>query len=617
MEAKFLGGYQNQVLEIDLTNQRFIIKELDKTLGKNFIGGRGFTSKIQYDEISKEVDPLSEKNILVLATGPLTGTMTPGGGRMTVGAKSPLTGILGDSNFGGHWGKALKAAGYDVVILRGKLEKPFYLLIHDQKIEFHDARDLWGKGTCFTTEALQQKHGKDFRVLTIGQAGENLVPYAAIISELNAAGRTGMGAVLGSKKLKAILLRGTRTIKVANPEKLRHIAREILQIVNNDPICSLARKYGTLLYLSWCGAIPGGLAFTNWRESWIEGWADQEWEKAIVDQYLVSHRGCFSCPIRCSKILQIQKANESSRPTKLEFVTAASLGRNLQIYDPEYIIKATELCNDFGLDTLQTAATIACAIECYQNGIIDRKVTGELDLQWGHGGLVLKLIRQIAFREGLGTALAEGLRNVGRCFGKRAEKYAVHVKGMAVETSMDPRVYKVYGSRSAVSSRGACHMRSAFPGGMNLDEKPFTEGVKDFIQMEKINALTDMMGICKLFYGAFSESVERAMEKVKKIPELYSAVTGIETDWEALMLAAERVQNVERQFNLRQGLTKAQDRLPKRFTEDALTAPNSRGAVYDLKDSFLNEYYAQKGWTREGKLRKGKLKELEIREENH
>lgn len=614
MSGKFRGGYQGRVLEIDLANRKFFPRELDETLARDYIGGRGFTSRIQYEEVGPGDDPLGEKNVLILATGPLTGTMAPSGGRMTVGAKSPLSGILGDSNFGGHWGKALKFAGLDMIVIRGKLEKPAYLLIHDEKMEFHDAGDLWGQGTYFTLEALQRKHGPDFRILTIGQAGENLVPYASIMSEFNAAGRTGMGAVFGSKKLKAILLRGTKSVQVANLEKMLQISREILEIINHDSVSGLARQYGTLMYLSWCGAIPGGLASANWRESWIDGWAEKAWEIRIVEKYLVSHKGCYSCPIRCSKILQIQKKEGSSRPAKLEFVTAASMGRNLRLYDPEYLIEATEMCNDFGLDTLQTAATIACAVECYQNQIIDHKITGGMDLRWGQGEQILELIRQIAYRRGIGVALAEGLKNIGKFFGKEAERYAIHVKGMAVETSMDPRVYKVYGSRSAVSSRGACHMRSAFPGGMFLDEKPFKEGVAGFIMMEKINALIDMMGICKLFYGSFSDSFEKAMEKVKKIPELYNAATGSDTDWETLMRAAERVQNVERLFNLRQGLTKAQDRLPQRFMKDALTASNSQGAVYDLGDSFINEYYAQKGWTKDGKPRKSKIKELGIEE---
>jgi len=596
MEELFRGGYTGKYLEIDLTTNEISVKNVDPEFAEMFIGGRGFSSKIQYDELGPEIDPLGPENILIVCAGPLCGTPAPAGNRITIGAKSPLTGILGDSHMGGWFGSALKSAGYDYVVFRRKADEPRFLLIDNGRVELLDGKELWGKDTFEAGRILSKKFGKGFQHVVIGQAGENLVPFASIVSkDMRAAGRTGMGAVMGSKNLKAVVVRGRSKIPVGNASQAREAKDYILQLLKSDPfVTGVCSKLGTS-YLISASNEKGGLSTKNWSESVFSD-VEKISGETIIGRYLVREHTCPGCPLRCSKIVQVSSGEFATQPTKIEYFGICGFGSNLGNNNPEAIIKAYELCNRWGIDVGEAQGVLAFAFECYEKDLINGEDTDGIKLNWGNSSVIPLLLKKIAFREGFGALLAKGTRGCSQEVGGGSERFAMHIKGLGMDVG-DPRVFKTYWSRLRVASRGGDHLRGQGAGGYLLDSMPLADGVREVIYNEAVCALSDMMGVCKFPYGLYSGTRELSKKKViHGLTKVFSSIVGRNYSWEELALKAERVLNVERAVNIREGLGRKDDEFPRRFLEEPVVDGPAKGQIYDIADEWIEQYYAQRGW---------------------
>jgi len=610
MKAK--GGYIGKYIDLNLFEMKAEINDLPQESIDKFIGGRGFTSEIQYRELSPGIDPFSPENILVFASGPLTGTLAPSAGRTVIAGKSPLTGILGDSNMGGYFGYQLKSAGFDYIVVRGSAPYPVYLFIDNEEVRVEDARDLWGEGVIRTEDGLQKKHGENVSILSIGQAGENRVRHACVISDAlkcaHAAGKTGMGAIMGSKKLKAIVVRGNRRIETAHLERMKQAMISVRAMCDQDPDIPVYSNFGTPILFEWCN---GEIATKNWREGWFD--RGDQISAHRLNEYRQSTEGCFGCHVRCHQIVQVKSGKYQGRPLKVEFVPLVSFGSNVSNDNLELVIKANELCNDYGMDASEGGAVIAFAMECYERGVISKKDADSIDLTWGNGDAILKLIEKTALREGFGDILAEGVKRASETIGQGSSEWAMQIKGHSLNM-MDPRGMRIVGSRIRTSTRGADHLRGQGPKGRSLDALPLKDGISELIFNEHNCAVVDMMGVCKFLYGIFSKDREVMRLKMKEIANLYSAATGIETDVQFLLLAAERVINIERAFGCREGLRKKDDEMPRRFIEEEIPKGPMKGKRYDISNEFIEEYYKQRRWDEEGVPRHQKLEALDLNE---
>lgn len=612
-----LGGYNNRIAEIDLSDGTVSVHSIPEDWIKDYIGGRGFTSKVQYEEVQSDIDLLGPDNVLTFSVGPLVATLAPGGNRVVIGGKSPLTGILGDSSMGGNWGWGLKRCGFDLLIFRGRATRPVYVWISDGKIEIRGANDLWGKTTYETEKALTEELGEKVEVASIGPAGENLVRYACILSEAmaggRAAGRTGMGAIMGSKNLKAIAVQGNWPAPLVNKRETQGVCHSISKTIREDPFSKSVKGFGTNMNLSLLNELKGGLATRNWQGSLFEGTRKISGE-SLKERFFYKARTCPSCSIGCEMIVKVPEGPYATRPIRVEFFPIASLGANLGNENLESVVRSFELCNDMGIDVGETGGVIAFAMECIQRGLLLKNDLDGLDLVWGNGEAILQAIEKIAYRDGIGGELAEGVKRFSRRVGKGSDRFAIHVKGLCCEI-MDPRVFKIYRSGMRTASRGGDHLRGQGALGMRIDlqKRGLHEGIEELVTNEIYCTLAEMMGLCKFVYGAWSGTREITDIKHKLIPHLYSAATGINTDWNRLKTAAERVLNLERCFNLRQGITKADDALPVRFLEEPVPEGSFKGEVYDISEEFYREYCKQVGWDPEtGIPEKWKLEELGI-----
>lgn len=608
----FKGGYAGTVLQVDLTNQIVRKEPLNEAFAMAYIGGRGFSSRLQYDLNAPHVDPLSPDNVLIIAPGALTGTPAPSSGRFTIGGRSPLTGILGDANSGGFWGAVLKRAGYDMIVVRGQAPHPVYLWINNDQVELRDARHLWGKDMRQVEQVIKSETKKGVSIAGIGPAGENLVRFAGLIADgEHAAARTGLGAVLGAKRLKAIAVHGNRAVPLNDKRAFEELAKELVELLETDSRSGQELpQYGTTALLDHHQAI-GMVNTRNYQTGVFEG-KDKINGDALNMQYLVRPTGCYRCPCLCDRYSRVTEGEfagtEVGGP---EYSTLVAFGSACGNDNLASILKANELCNLYGLDTIETGNLIAFSMELYQRGIITRAETDGLDLTWGNYHAMLELIDRIAFRRGFGDLLAEGIRNVAQEIGRNADRYAVHVKGMTPPPP-DARAIKVYNFRYAVSPRGADHLRISAPGAYGLDALPLSEAATKLHLWENIVTIPDMMGLCKFPYSYYAETVERTLKKVlETIPALYTAATGLEINGDKLLLAAERLNNLERAHNVRLGYGAAQDTLPPRFTEDVMPEGPAKGKVYDILEPMKEAWYQVHGWdTRTGWPQREKLEAL-------
>ncbi|MFC1869137.1 aldehyde ferredoxin oxidoreductase family protein [Thermodesulfobacteriota bacterium] len=591
-------GWAGNILRVDLSNGKIEREPLTEDLAHNYVGGRGINSKILYDETGPETDPLGPDNRLIIGTGPTSGTMGLGTGRFTVTCKSPLTGILGDASGGGHFGAEVKFAGYDHIIIQGKSKKPVYLWINDDKVEIRDAQHLWGKTTWEAAELIREELGdRDIRNICIGPAGENLVNYAfAIADDERVPAETGTGTVMGSKNLKAISVRGSRSVTIAHPEKYYEIIKKWYDDVETQQLSATHRKIGSA-YLVEVFQQVYNLAINNSQKLHVDDEAQFKKLTAsdFLEKYLVRSISCFGCRHGCQKFVQITDGpfagEKGMRP---EYGPTVSLCSQLGVFEFAFSLQVTNLCNQYGLDAQEAGPTIAMAMECYQRKILKKKDTDGLRLVWGDKKVILELIRKIAHREGFGDILAEGCYKAAQKIGGGAEKYAYHIKGKAHPDRLTAYIPCVLGF--ALASRGWDHLRgSVFPHLSPVHGPPkFWDYDPMYAEMvterEHIDTGADCLEICK--WLTEFELMAEGSGGIPRMAEVLSAITGVDYSKERLTETCERVYNLERAYNLRMGLTRDDDIAPHHFYDTPIMEGPSKGMKLDrekfegLKDVF-------------------------------
>ncbi len=620
----YKGGYAGKILRINLTNKKIQQKKTPRSMVKKYIGGKGFAARILY-EMERGLDPFHVENHLIIGVGPLNGTAAPCNGKFVICSKSPLTGLVGSAAAGGDFGPELKFAGYDLVDIWGKAKKPVYLTIEDNQVKLEDASHIWGKDVFETGEIISKDNNNDLAVIAIGQAGENLVRYASVIVATRmkgrAAARTGIGAVMGSKNLKAVGVMGSNDVAVANPQKFERAISKIEKIISNDPGAHEWSELGTPNLVKKINDFNGALVTRNFQSGTFEN-VDQISGERLKSEYAVHDHACFGCRIACGKIVAIGNGPFAGLVHKHpEFETIAMLGSNCGVGDLAVIIKAAELCDRFGLDTISTGNAIAFAIECFQRGLISAEQTGGVLLEWGDPDLILKLIHDIAFRQGLGDTLAEGVKRASEIWGEETKYYAIHVKGLEL-IGGDPRGQFGFALGYATCYRGGDHLGALpcfeYTNSLETAERLFGSkeagtklGVKGkgfLIKLrEDICNITDSLVTCKMLFGTIvSEYVTNPLLEVQTWSELLSAATGISFNPKSVVKVGERISNLMRAFNVREGATREDDMLPKRILKE----PLPKGGIPPIKE-MLDEYYAARNWNiQTGIPTPEKLKEL-------
>jgi aldehyde:ferredoxin oxidoreductase len=600
------SGYSGQVLDVDLEKGTTGTYPLDQGLATDYVGGKGFGARILSDQLPARCSPLSPENILVFAAGPLTGTFAPASGRFQVCTKSPATGLWLDSNCGGFFGPEMKAAGVDMIIVRGASTRPVMLVVEEGVARVVDASSLWGLDTISTHRSIKETLGKGFRVACIGPAGEKKVAFASIISELRALGRGGVGAVMGAKGLKAIALRGSQGITIHDPERFMTICREAFNELAIHPDTGGGRqKYGTNVILS-CMNETGVHPVRNFQKSRFSGHGEINEDR--IAEYFVRNRACYSCPIYCSKIARVPSGKYQGAFTEgPEYETVWAFGAHCDNANIESIIQAEYLCDYYGMDSISAGNVIGFVMECAEKGIWTESDIG-FPLRFGDDEGIIKALHLIGKRQGLGALWGEGVRKISEEIEGTAG-FANHVKGLELP-AYDPRLSTGMALAYATSDRGGCHLRSWPIGEELLSAKermdPFSKEFKaEFVKNQQdLFALINSSGFC--LFATFALNLKQIT------PILYSA-TGIEpfSDTNELLRIGERINNITRLFNLREGLTRAMDTLPKRLLTEPLPDGPGQGRVAYIED-LLEEYYMVRGWDGAGKPTEAKLRELGI-----
>ena len=577
-------GYQNNILRVNLTDKKASTEPLRMDFAEKYIGSKGLAIRYMYEELKPGIDALGEENKLFLTTGPLTGTPAPCSGKLSVAAKSPATGTMNDCSIGGHVGIRIKYAGYDMIIFEGIADKPCYIVIEDDKVEFVDAPELWGLGSHEAEAILAEKYGIEYSIMSIGPAGENLSNMACINSDYyRQAGRGGIGAVMGSKKIKAILIKGTKGVKVPDIKKATD---RILEILHEDVLQednTFVYDTGTTAFLEACG--DGGIVpYKN-----FSGANDPEWEKYngdVLMKYREGKRGCGSCGLGCGNFLKIGNA-VCEGP---EYETIAVAGPNAGITDPEHIVKFNEVCDNMGLDTISTGDTIVWAMEMTEKGIYD------FDIRFGEADKMIKMVEMIARQEGVGADLSRGVKYASEKYG--GTDFAMQVKGLEFP-QYEPRGSWGMSLSYAVSDRGACHMRAYAPNEevFAASIPPYTsEGKGQMVyNLGEFNAVKFSLCICD-FWGTISYDI---------MAEMLTLVTGRQWTADEMGEVGRRVLNIGRAFNQREGFNRAHDTIPKRLVKDALGGEGPAAGQKIPQEAFedmLDQYYEVMGWDKNGMM---------------
>ncbi|HDK7163447.1 TPA: aldehyde ferredoxin oxidoreductase family protein [Clostridium botulinum] len=600
-------GYNGKILRIDLTNRNCTLEPLDEEKAKKFIGARGLGVKTLLEEIDPKIDPLSIENKLVIVTGPITGAPMPTSGRYMVVTKAPLTGTIAISNSGGKWGTELKNAGYDMIIVQGKSEVPVYVNIEDDKIEIKEADHLWGKTSLETTKILCNENNERAKVLCIGPAGEKLSLMAAIMNDIDrAAGRGGVGAVMGSKNLKAIVVKGSGKVKVVNEEEAKKVSLEKIKILREDPVAGGGLPtYGSAVLVNIINE-NGVHPVRNFQKSYTDE-ADKISGETLTEDCLVRKNPCYRCPIACGRWVKLDDGTECGGP---EYETLWSFGSDCDVYDLNAINVANMLCNEYGLDTISAGATIAAAMELYEKGYIkdeDIKEDG-LSLKWGDAEAVVGWTRKMALREGFGDKMADGSYRLCESYG--VPEFSMTVKKQELP-AYDPRGIQGHGITYAVNNRGGCHIKGYMisPEILGYPEKldRFSlEGKAAYAKIfHDLTAVIDSLGLC--IFTTFGLGVQDYVD-------MYNVVVGGKLhDAESIMEAGDRIWTLEKLFNLEAGIDSSHDTLPKRLLKEPIPEGPSKGCVHKLSE-LLPEYYAVRGWDKNGIPTEDTLKKLGLEE---
>ncbi|MBW2622978.1 MAG: aldehyde ferredoxin oxidoreductase family protein [Deltaproteobacteria bacterium] len=615
-----MNGYTGKILHVDLTGGTFEIEEPSPDFYRRYFGGNGFIAYYLLKEMPAGADPLGPDNLLIFAGGTMTGIPIAGAGRSAVGGKSPLTGGYGEADVGGFFGAELRRAGFDAIVVRGKASSPVYLWIKDGEVEIRPAGHLWGMKTLECQETVRAEVGeKAARLAMIGPGGEKMVRYACVINDVNrAAGRTGLGAVMGSKNLKCVAARGRTPVPVADEDSLKELSRYMVEHWRDrsEGMHELGTA-GGLTGLSAMGALPT----RNFQDGQFEG-AEKIGGETMRDTILIDRDGCFACPIRCKRVVEVKDGDFQVDPAYggPEYETIGAFGSCCGVDDLAAVAKANELCNAYGLDTISTGMTVAFAMECFENGLLTKDDTNGLDLSFGNARAMVELTRQIGEREGLGDLLAEGATRATEKIGSGAKEFNISVKGSPFPMH-ECRVRHGQGLGYAVSPTGADHMHNTWADASQAND-PVTEDLQGLgvfetvpateLNTHKVRAYTFIVywrwvsnHICCCMFIPWSRD---------QVIQIIRAITGWQTNLWELFKMTERGLTMARVFNLREGLTKADDVLPAR-----MAAPHKSGSLNEKPitpeslQSAVSAYYSMMGWDPEtGEPTKAKLDELDI-----
>jgi len=617
-------GYNGQILRVNLTAGTVKTESIDEAFCRKYIGGAGFVSYFLLKEVEPGVDPLGPDNRLVFATGPLTGIPLPGSGRHCVGAKSSLTGGIAKSEVGEFWGAELKSAGFDAVIIHGKSPKPVYVWINDGNAQIKDATHLWGQFTKETEEAIKQElNEKKVRTAMIGPGGENLVKFSCIMhGSKDAAGRGGLGAIMGSKNLKAVAVRGTKSPAMARPDHVKQLRQWILD--NMDKV-SRFHDFGTGANMDWFER-QGNLPTRNFRDGAFPE-VDKLSAQTIKDTIRIGMEGCYACPVRCKKVVELKEPYVVDPAYGgPEYETLGALGSNCGIDDLNAVSRASALCNAYAIDTISMGGAIAFAMECYENGLISKDDTGGIELTFGNTEAMLQMVEKIARREGIGDLLAEGSARAAEKIGQGSEAFSIQVKNLELPMH-EPRLNKALALGYMVNPHGADHccnmidiafsdqadnptvtVKDAVP--LGLASAPFEDiGPKKIallkvVQLKKI--IFDSLALCQFLPYSYEQAVG-----------VTAAVTGWNTTVMEQLRAAERMLTMARMFNVRQGLTDEDDKLPSRFFSPTTAGPLSDQSLDpEQLEKAKQYYYNLMGWNNKGVPTPEKLEELGISIQN-
>jgi aldehyde:ferredoxin oxidoreductase len=609
------NAFKGRILRVNLSTEKISFKPIEETFYRRHFGGRGLISYVLLTELEPKIDPLGPENKLIFSSGPVTGAPISGSGRNSVGAKSPLTGAYGEAEVGGYWGAELKRAGFDAIILEGKASSPVYLWIMDQKVELRDASGIWGFEIKKAEGMIRDDLGdRTVRVAQIGPGGEKLVRYACIINDLNhAAGRCGMGAVMGSKNVKAIAIKGTGKVVVHKPKRLRKLAQWMVK--NVDSVANALHTYGTGVGMDAMEE-TGNLPIRNFRDGDFSE-VDKISAETIKKNVSIGMGTCYACAIACKKEVKVDEPwTVDPMYGGPEYETLASLGSNCGISDLKAVCKANELCQKYAIDTISTGVTISFAMECYEHGLLTKKDTGGTDLSFGNADSMLKVIELIGEKRGLGALLAEGTKRAAEAIGNGAEEFAVHVKGEEVPMH-DPRLKRGEALGYAVSPTGADHVHNIHDTFLYpvLPKSYHSLGILEAIPVEDFGpkkvrlykyvsewrTLNNFLTMCLFTPWSVTQKVE-----------IVRAVTGWNTSAFELMKVVQRGNTLARIFNLREGFSEKDDWLPPRFFK-----PRTSGTLkVEVNAERLQRakllYYDMMGWSETGVPKQSALDELNI-----
>lgn len=598
-------GWTGTTLRVDLTNGTAKREATNMRLAQEYIGARGLGGRILTDEVDHNVDALGPDNKLIFAPGPFSGTFAPSAGRYNVITKSPLNGTIAASNSGGNFGAEVKYAGYDVVIIEGKSAKPVYLWIRDDKIELRDARELWGLNAHDTTDKVRERTDEDAKVACIGPAGENLSLMACIMNEMHrAAGRTGVGAVMGSKNLKAIAIVGTGSVKVADPVAFKASVLASRRKIQEHPVGGAGLKaYGTNVLVNILNEV-GAFPTRNFQDGYFPT-ADKIGGESLAAKQLVRPKGCFSCIISCGRVTKVDNPEYAGMGEGPEYETAWGFGADCGIDDLDAITKANFLCNEYGIDTIAMASTVACAMELFERGYLTLADTDGVDLRFGNVAAMVEMVRKTGKGEGFGKRLAEGSYRLAESVGHPELSMTVKKQEMP---AYDPRGVQGIGLNYATNNRGGCHVRGytiaveVLANGATMDPR-VTEGKAGLdIAFQNLTAALDSSGAC--LFSTFGIGAD-------ELAQMLTALTGVEYTVDEFVKIGERIWNNERMWNLDNGYTSADDTLPPRLLNEPIKTGGAKGEVSHL-DVMLPEYYSLRGWDESGVPTAEKLADLSL-----
>ncbi len=601
-----MHAFTGKVLHVNVTNRKTWVEEKSPEFIKKYLGGIGYATRLAYDNIPKGADPLGPQNALCFACSAFAGTTVPVGTKHGVASKSPLTGFIADSLSGSHFSEMVRRAGWDGLVITGQSPEWLVIWIDDDDVRFLDARHLLGKGTTETQEALREQLGdENVRVSAIGPAGENLVRYALIDNDGRQVGRAGNGAVMGSKRIKAIAVRGSQPVTVADPDGLLKETLRLIQ-VSQGPGTEKYRVLGTpsnVLNMNKIGVLPT----RNFSETVFEH-AEKVSGEHLYDHYRIKSVGCSGCSIACEQWAQVKHGKYKGAIIGLDYEPLFAVGPNCGIGEMPPIIRLVQLADELGMDGMSVGVCISWAMECYEKGILSREECDGLDLRFGNADAAIELMQKIAHREGIGDLLAEGVKRASERVGKGSEHFAMHIKGLEMP-GYDVRSLKTFGMGLAVAARGACHNRSL---AYELDirgtvDRLTAEPGRGKLAMEKEDfaCVLDCLVLCKFLRNCFDDFET-------EVSRLYTMTTGIELTPEEMLAVGERVVTLKKAFNIREGWTKADDWLPPRVLEDPIPTGPTKGAYIKPEElrMMIDDYYQARGWTADGLIPRSKLIEL-------